>query len=160
MKYLLLIFFSLYLMNIERTESLFEKIENDIWFDDNAYAGQSILFFKTDKGETKAIRQIHGSGEPILRTEIQDVIIRNDSIFLLEGKSILSNTKIDKIIFTYDKENGLKRNGKKVLKKTMIWAYKDEPYLYEKIYLKSISEIDVENYLIHMDDRVYRLNWK
>lgn len=114
MKIIILVFLLGILQACTRSEAgIFEKISNKTWFEDKGFAGTSIVFFKTGNGLQKAIRQINGSGIPVLRSEIYDMDFQQDTIFLYNGLNLTTSEKLVDIIYSFDKNTGqIRTNGK------------------------------------------------
>lgn len=95
---------------------IFDKISNKTWFQDHGFAGTSIVFYKTENGLFKCIRQINGSGVPVVNSEIYDVEIQDDTIRLIKGLNLKTAEELENRIFIYnidkqiifDKTNPLK----------------------------------------------------
>jgi hypothetical protein len=75
--------FSILTSNSLAQDSVFEKITNKSWFENDGFAGTTIVFYKTGNDLLKAIRQINGSGVPVISSGIYDVEIVNDTVFLI-----------------------------------------------------------------------------
>ena len=83
-------------------------------FDDSfGFAGISIVFTKSETGQKKAILQINGSGIPVLFTEICDIEIREDTIYLIIRFKELTNNKPNDY-FIYNDTQGLLSKGKQL----------------------------------------------
>lgn len=93
----------------------------------------------------KAIRQIHGSGVPVIVTEIYDVKIIKGNILLTNGIDISSRDKLKEKVYKYDLEmNQLTNNeyaGKDLGQNVELysWAGKDILTKLDFSKLKSIS---------------------
>ena len=112
LKVLIISLSSILTLSLYAQDKIFEKIENKTWFDETGFAGESIVFMKSDSGQIKAIRQINGSGVPVVFTEIYDVEIRTDTIYLLNRPNEKTNKKPKNIFYTYNDLQGLLNNGK------------------------------------------------
>ena len=102
MKIIIIAFFSIMTLNIKAQEDIFEKIDNKTWFENNGFAGTSIVFYRTIDGLFKAIRQINGSGVPVIYSEIYDVEIRKDTIYLLNGLNLKTAKKNENYYYKFD----------------------------------------------------------
>jgi hypothetical protein len=106
MKFLIIVLFSIVTLNLKAQEEIFEKIDNKTWFENVGFAGTSIVFYKTTDGLFKAIRQINGSGVPVIGSEIYDVAIRKDTIYLLNGLNLKTAEKIGNYYYNFDSKTG------------------------------------------------------
>lgn len=88
-------------------DTIFEKINNKTWFEDNGFAGTTIVFYKTSTGLLKAIRQINGSGVPVVSSAIYDVENRNDTVFLFNGLNLETAEKEGTYYYNFDNKTGL-----------------------------------------------------
>ncbi len=107
MKFLIIVFFSIVTLNLKAQEEVFEKIENKTWFENSGFAGTSIVFYRTTDGLFKAIRQINGSGVPVVGSEIYDVEIQNDTIYLLNGLNLKTAEKVGNYYYSFNNNTGL-----------------------------------------------------
>ncbi len=114
MKIIILAFLLILLQACTPNETdIIKKISNKTWFEDKGFAGTSIVFFKTENGLQKAIRQINGSGIPVISSEIYDMDFRRDTIFLYNGLNLTTSEKLVDIIYSFDKNTGqIRTNGK------------------------------------------------
>mgnify|MGYP000912402980 FL=1 len=104
--------FSIFSLNSFAQDTIFEKIYNKTWFEDNGFAGATIVFYKTSNGLLKAIRQINGSGVPVIASEIYDFENRNDTVFLFNGLNLKTAEKVDDYSYNFDNKTGyIYKNG-------------------------------------------------
>jgi len=87
-------------------DKIFGEIENKTWFENNEFAGITLVFYKTTNGLLKAIRQINGSGVPVISSGIYDFEIENDTIYLLNGLNLNTSEKLDGLKYVYKIELG------------------------------------------------------
>lgn len=106
MKFLIIAFLSIMTLNLKAQEEIFEKIDNKTWFENNGFAGTSIVFYRTTNGLLKAIRQINGSGVPVVSSAIYDVEIRKDTIYLLDGLNLKTAEKVGDYYYNFDNKTG------------------------------------------------------
>lgn len=106
MKFLIIAFLSILTLNLKAQEEIFEKIDNKTWFENIGFAGTSIIFYRTTNGILKAIKQINGSGVPVISSEIYDVEIREDTIYLLNGLNLKTAEKVGNYYYNFDKKTG------------------------------------------------------
>ena len=71
-------------------QDIFEQITNKTW---DGYF-ESFIFYKTRNGLMKAIVQYHGSGIYIVGSNIYDVEIRQDTVFLYNGLNLDTRKKL------------------------------------------------------------------
>lgn len=107
MKFLFIAFLSIMTLNLKAQEEIFEKVYNRTWFENSGFAGTFIVFYKTTNGLLKAIKQINGSGVPIISSEIYDVEIQEDTIYLLNGINLKTAEKVGNYYYNFDKKTGL-----------------------------------------------------
>ena len=124
-KFLILIFLLIVAFNVKAQEEVFEKIENKTWFENSGFAGTSIVFYRTINGLFKAIRQINGSGVPVIASEIYDIQIHNDTIYLLNGLNLVTTEKIGNYYYHFNKSTKVLYKNKIQLK-----ILASEPILY------------------------------
>lgn len=106
MKFLIIVFFSIVTFNLNAQDVIFEKIDNKTWFE-NGFAGINIVFYRTTNELFKAIRQINGSGVPgVILSEIYDVEIRSDTIYLMNGLNLKTAEKVGNYFYKLDKKTG------------------------------------------------------
>jgi len=88
LKNLIIAFFSILTLTLNAQDKIFEKIENHTWFESDGFTGVNITFYKTANGLLKVIRQKNGSGIPVVGSEIYDVEIKHDTIYLMNGLNL------------------------------------------------------------------------
>lgn len=101
--YLILIFQTLNVYGYD----IFDKISNKTWVHENGFAGTTIVFYKTVNGLLKCIKQINGSGVPVVSSEIYDLEIQGDTIRLINGLNLKTSQKLIDCVFTFDKDKQL-----------------------------------------------------
>ena len=67
-----------------------DHILNKTWFSENGFAGHQYVFYRIEGGDIKVIKQIHGSGVCIIKSEIYDVELKGDSLILSNGLDLNS----------------------------------------------------------------------
>lgn len=82
-----------------------DTILNKTWFSESGFAGHQYVFFQTESGKFKAIKQIHGSGVCVIKSEIYDLEIKEDSLILENGRDLISGarTTTPKLVFDESK---------------------------------------------------------
>ena len=138
-------------------DDIFIRISNKTWFEDNGFAGTSLVFYKTDNGLIKSIRQINGSGVPVVSSGIYDVEIRQDTIYLFNGLNLKTSEKLIDLSYTFDKNLGLL-----LIKEKSLRIIHDEPILYAwtnkrknvktRVDVKLLSEILIEKKEIYREE--------
>ncbi len=141
---------------------IFEKISNKTWFDETGFAGVSIVLMKTESGQIKAIRQTNGSGVPVLFTEIYNVEIRQDTIYLLNSINGQTKVNLKNIFYIYTDQQGLSSNGKQL--KILF----DEPIIYvrtekrkiidTKVNVNKLTKVSFEKNEVFINDEVFKIN--
>ncbi len=161
-KNLIIVFFSILTLNSFAQEGIFEKVYNKTWFEEDGFAGTTIVFFKTSNGLLKAIRQINGSGVPVVGSEIYDVKIRHDTIYLSNGLNLKTAEQICNNYFYFDKKTGqIIRNGEHLR------ILDDEPILYtwtnkrkdfkSQIDVRLLTEIKIEKNEIYKEEDLNKI---
>jgi hypothetical protein len=164
MKFNLLIitFLSILTLRLNAQDKIFEKIENKTWFDETGFAGESIVFIKSDSGQIKAIRQINGSGVPVLFTEIHDVEIRNDTIYLLNRPNDQISEESKNILYTYNDLQGLLSNGKQLrilFEEPIIYVFTEKRKLIDtRVNVNASTKISFEKNEVCINDKAYKIN--
>jgi hypothetical protein len=116
-----IIFLSILSLNSYAQDSIIDNIGNKTWFEDNGFAGTTIVFYQTSNGVNKAIKQINGSGVPVVASGIYDVKFQADSIILLNGLNLNTSDRLEDCRYSYDNATG-QINSLRVIQ--------DEPILY------------------------------
>ncbi|QQS50979.1 MAG: hypothetical protein IPM71_15600 [Bacteroidota bacterium] len=93
-------------LNSYAQNSIIDKIDNKTWFEENGFAGTTIVFYQTSNGLNKAIKQINGSGVPVVASGIYDVEFQTDSIILFNGLNLNTSDKLEDSKYSYDKTSG------------------------------------------------------
>jgi hypothetical protein len=156
-KFLIIAFFSIMTLNLKAQEEIFEKIVNKTWFENTSFTGTSIVFYKTTNGLFKAIRQINGSGIPVISSEIYDVEIRNDTIYLYNGLNLQTAVKIGNYYYNFDNKTGFMYKKEMQLKilsdqpVLFIWIEKRD-YFTTQINMKLLSKISISKNEIYKED--------
>jgi hypothetical protein len=159
---IIITFFSILTLRLNAQDKIFQKIENKTWFDETGFAGETIVFVKLVSGQVKAIRQINGSGVPVLFTEIHDVVIRNDTIFLLNRQYEQINEKPKTIFYTYNDHHGLFSNGKPLrilFKVPIIYVYSEKSKIIDtQVNVNDLTKLSFEKNEVYINDKVYKIN--
>jgi len=152
-KILIILIFWIFTFTLNAQDNLFGKIHNKTWFDETGFAGESIVFLKTDSGRIQAIRQINGSGLPVLFIVIHDVKIQNDTIILLN--------KPDNIIYIHNNQGLFSKSGR-------LRILSEEPFIYvctekrnipdTKINVNTLTKISFGDNEVYVNDKVYKIN--
>jgi hypothetical protein len=147
------IIFWFFTFTMNAQDSIFNMIQNKTWFDETGFAGESIVFFKSDSGHIQAFRQINGSGIPVVLTILHDVQIQNDTIILLSSP--------DNIIYIYNNQ-GLFSNAGKL---SLLF---NEPIIYvcsgkrnipdTRINVNTLTNISFLSNEVYINDKVYKIN--
>lgn len=107
--------------NDNKSDNILDKAINKTWFFQDEFAGSSITIYKTKNGLIRGIRQIHGSGVPVLATEFYDIEIISNKIRMHS----VTNAQVEKtLILSY--ENRLKRGkflGRQINENVEIWSW-------------------------------------
>ena len=161
-KFLIIAFFSIMTLNLKAQEGIFEKIENKTWFENSGFAGTTVVFYKTTNGLLKAIRQINGSGVPVVSSEIYDIEIRKDTIYLFNGLNLKTAEKIGNYYYNFDNTTGfIYKNGVQleilsVEPVLFIW-FKRREYLTTQINVKLLSQISISKNEIYKENDLIQI---
>ena len=161
-KFLIVVFFSIMTLNLKAQEGIFEKIENKTWFENSGFAGTTVVFYKTTNGLLKAIRQINGSGVPVVRSEIYDIEIRKDTIYLFNGLNLKTAEKIGNYYYNFDNRTGfIYKNGVQleilsVEPVLFIWIKRRE-YLTTQINVKLLSQISISKNEVYKENDLIQI---
>ena len=140
---------------------IFEKISNKTWFEENGFAGVSIVFMKIERGQIKAIRQINGSGVPVIATEIYDVEIRQDTIYLLNSSNGQTNEKPKNDFYTYNDRQGLLSKGKQLtilFEEPIIYVWTEKRIIMDtRVNVNKLTKISFEKNEVYINDEIYKI---
>lgn len=115
---LIILFISSFLtLNLWAQYSRFEKFEDKTWFENNDFAGITVVFYQTANGLHKAIRQINGSGVPVVASAIYDLEISQDTVYLINGLNLKTGEKVEDYCYCIDSIAGQIFSNKELLKK-------------------------------------------
>jgi hypothetical protein len=137
--------------------SIFEKINNKTWFESNGFAGTTIVFYRTTNGFIKSIRQLNGSGVPVISSGIYDVEIIKDTVFLFNGLNLKTSEKLKDFCYKYDnKSEQLLSNGiplKMIHEESILYAWTDKrKNVLTQIDVKLLTEILIKKNEIYKDE--------
>ena len=141
---------------------IFEKISNKTWFDETGFAGISIVFMKTESGQIKAIRQTNGSGVPVLFTEIYNVEIRQDTIYLLNSINGQTKENTKNNFYIYTDQQGLLSNGKQLrilFDEPIIYVWTEKRKIIDtKVNVNKLTKVSFEKNEVFINDEVFKIN--
>lgn len=141
---LIIAFISLLTLNSCTQEEIFEKIENKTWFEDNGFAGTTIVFYRTTNGLLKAIRQINGSGLPIVNSGIYDVETKHDTVYLLNGLDLKTSKKLGNYTYNFDNVTGQIKQLRVFLDNPILYTWTDKMKgVKTQIDVKLLSKISI-----------------
>jgi hypothetical protein len=121
---------------------IFVKISNKTWFQENGFAGTTIVFYKTDNGLLKCIRQINGSG-----------------VRLINGLTLKTSQKLIDCVFIFDNEKQLlfdKMTPLRILLEKPIlfsWTVKRKNFL-TKVNVNLLAKIPIQKNEIYKDSDI------
>jgi len=161
-KLLIIAFFSIATINSTAQElEVFEKIENKTWFDNDGFAGTSFIFYRTTNGLFKAIRQIHGSGVPVIGSEIYDVEIRDDTLFLFNGLNLKTAENTSNYQLYFDIKSGQLSNNDEPLKifydKPILFAWNDNVDVFAQIDLRLLKQLHIGKKEIYKEEDLIKI---
>lgn len=149
---LIIALISIITLNSFAQDSIFEKINNKTWFEDDGFVGTTIVFYKTSNGLLKAIRQKNGSGIPVISSGIYDVKIKNDTVFLLNGLNLKTSDKLSNYTYNFDNEVGRIKQLRKISDKPILFTWTDiRKDIRTQIEMKLLSKIFIEKNAIYRE---------
>jgi len=160
MRLIVLILSFLYFLTINSfsQEDIINEIDNKTWVEENGFAGTTIVFYKTTNGLFKAIKQINGSGVPVVASGIYDMKFLKDTIVLFNGLDLITSDKLEDCRYIYDKTKG------QIISLRIIF---DEPILYTwtdkrkdvktQIDVKLLSDIVIKNNEIYKEEDLIKI---
>lgn len=164
LKISIIIILSIHTLILNAQDNIFEKLENKTWFDETGFAGESIVFIKSDSGQIVAIRQINGSGIPVLFTEIHNVEIRNDTIYLLDRPNNKAIEKPKPIFYKYNYQQGVLSNsmGKQLqilFKEPIIYVCTESRNILDtQVNVNTLTKISFEKNEVYINDKTFKIN--
>jgi hypothetical protein len=166
MRLILLIigFLSILNFDLSAQDKIFEKLKNKTWFDKTGFAGESIVFIKSDSGQIEAIRQINGSGVPVLLTEIHIVEIHYDTIYLVNRLNEQTKEKSKTIFYTYNYQQELlsNSNGKKLrilFEEPIIYVLTENRNIIDtRVNVNTLTKISFEQNEVYINDKAFKIN--
>ncbi len=140
---------------------IFEKVSNKTWFDETGFAGISVVFMKSESGQIKAIRQINGSGVPVIATEIYDVEIRQDTIYLINSHNGQAKENSKDIFYTYNDRQGLLSNGKQLRilsEEPIIYVWTNKRKIIDRrVNVNKLTKISFEKNEVYIKNEVFKI---
>jgi len=141
------------------TCEIFEKISNKTWFDESAGpAGESIVFTKSETGQKKVILQSHGFGVPVLFTEVYNIEIQHDTIYLTNS---LKTNDAPKNFFIYNDQQGLLNKGKQLrvmFHEPIIYVWSEKRKIIDKkVNLNKVTSISFEKNEVIINDNTFKI---
>ena len=126
-------------------DEIFVKINNKTWFEDNGFAGTTLVFYRTSNGLLKAIKQINGSGVPVVGSGIYDVEIIQDTVYLLNGLNLNISEKLVDFNYKYDNKTGLLKPLRIIYEEPIIYTWTDKRKdVNTQIDVRLLSDIMIE----------------
>jgi hypothetical protein len=145
-------------------QNIFEKISSKTWLEENGFAGVAVVFVKTDKDQLKVFRQTNGSGVPVVATEVFDVEIRQDSIFLLKNKKQQQESNTERLIYIYSDKQGLLRNGQPLritLNEPLIYLFTENKQgIGKSINTHTITKYELDKNIVYVNEKPFIINSK
>lgn len=140
----------------------FENVLTKTWHEETGFDGITVVFVKTDSGQLKVFRQNNGSGLPVVSTEVFDVEVKQDTIFLLTPKQ--KETYFEKIIYTYNDNQGLLRDGKplKIIQnEPIIYLFtEDNKLIGEPLNTNKITRYEFNKNKVLVNEKIFIINPK
>lgn len=93
-------------------QSNLDSLLNKTWQFQNKFAGHQYVFFESENGIMKTIKQINGSGVCVVKSEIYDIQLIGDSMSLTNGLDLNSKEGLKNLNLYFNQEkNTLTENG-------------------------------------------------
>jgi len=140
----------------------FVKFENKTWQEIDGFAGTTIVFYKTSNGLLKAIRQINGSGIPVIASDIYDIEVAHNKLSLINGRNLSKNEVFANPSLEYEVVNDLLvRNGdtlRSIFQGPILfsWTANGKGVL-SKIDVSKLSEIPIGRNEIYKEEDVIEI---
>jgi hypothetical protein len=148
----IIVFFSTLTLTLNAQDKIFEKIENKTWYESDEFTGTSIVFYKTSNGLLKAIRQLNGSGLPVVASGIYDAEIKHDTIFLLNGLNLKTSEELRNYIYTFDNKTEQIKQLRLMRDKPILYTWTDKRKdVTTQIDVRLLSEILIEKNEIYKE---------
>jgi len=149
-------------LSLNAQDKIFEKIENRTWFDETGFAGVTVVFIKSGSGQIQAIRQINGSGVPVIATEVYNVEIRRDTVYLLSNINEQAKEMTDTVFYTYNEQQGLSANGKQLrilFEVPYIYVCTEERKIMDtRLNVNALTKTAFYKNEVYINDKVYKIN--
>jgi hypothetical protein len=145
-------------LNSYAQDSIIVKIDNKTWFEDNGFAGTTIVFYKTSNGLIKAIKQINGSGVPVVASGIYDVKFLADSIILFNGLNLSTSDKLEDFKYLYNKANGQIISLRVMFDEPILFTWTDKRKdVKTQIDVQRLSDIEIKNNEIYKEEDLVKI---
>ena len=155
---LIIALLSILTLNSFAQDTIFEKINNKTWFENNGFAGATIVFYKTSDGLLKAIRQLNGSGVPVVSSGIYDVEIKNDTLFLFNGLNLKTSEKLGNYTYNFDNVTGQIKQLRKMRDNPVLFTWTDKRKdVKTQIDVRLLSEILIEKNEIYKESDLIKI---
>lgn len=155
---LILAFLSLMTYNSYAQEEILEKISDKTWFEDKGFAGTTIVFYKTSNGLIKAIKQINGSGVPVVASGIYDVNFLTDTIFLFNGLNLSTSDKLEDFRYSYDKATGQIISLRVIFNEPILFTWTDKRKdVKTQLDVQRLSDITIKNNEIYKEEDLVKI---
>jgi len=153
-----IILLSLLFLNTYAQDSIIDKIGNKTWFEDNGFAGTTIIFYKTSNGLKKAIKQINGSGVPVVSSGIYDVKFQADTIILLNGLNLNTSNSLEDCKYSYDKATGQIKSLRVMKEEPILFTWTDKRKdVKTQIDVKLLSDIAINENEIYKEEDLVKI---
>lgn len=133
-----------------------EFLTSKTWQEHDGFAGTTLIFIQDDKQKIRAIRQINGSGVTVIGTEIYNVELKSDSVFLSSyGK------KTEKRVYLMNQNVLMNINTKKVVlaenTPTIQLFSENDKLIGKSVNVEQIIRFDWDKKAAYIDDKLYFL---
>lgn len=154
----LTLFITVLALNTFAQNELIEKINNKTWFEDNGFAGTTVVFYETSNGLLKAIKQINGSGVPVVSSGIYDVEINQNTIFLFNGLNLNTSEKLEAIKYKFKHSTGQIISLRIVHKEPVLFTWTTKrKNITTKIDVQLLSDIVINKNEIYEEENLVKL---
>lgn len=138
--------------------SIIDKIDNKTWFENNGFAGTTIVYYKTSNGIIKAIKQINGSGVPVVASGIYDVKFLTDTIILFNGLNLNTSDKLEDCKYSYDKTTGQISSLRVMFDEPILYTWSDKRKdVKTKIDVKRLTDITINSNEIYKEEDLVKI---
>ncbi|MBN2682582.1 MAG: protease inhibitor I42 family protein [Bacteroidales bacterium] len=151
-------------IGIKGGNDIFEKLTKNTWIEKEESMGSCFVFVMSENGKMKALRQIYGSGLPVIATYVYDVEIKNNNVILHYSNNMnngIDNVKAQDEILVFNKHLELIRNGKSMSNndaKTILTLWNEQKNELVYIDYRKYESLAINDNEIVIESEKYFLN--